>query len=74
MSDISLSYAIPFKKTAVLKNISVGLSAGNVYVWTKYSGYDPEVNSFSYDMQRIGIDNGSFPRARTYSFDLKFTF
>ena len=74
LSNISLSYLIRFKKGSTLKNMSIGASVGNVYVWTKYSGYDPEVNSYGYDMTRMGIDSGSFPRARTYSFDLKFTF
>jgi hypothetical protein len=74
LSNISLSYLIRFKRGSTVKNMSIGASVGNAYVWTKYSGYDPEVNSYGYDMTRMGIDSGSFPRARTYSFDLKFTF
>lgn len=73
LSNIAVSYRIPIKK-AVIKNIMVGVSANNLYVWSKYSGYDPEINSYGYDMSRIGIDNGSFPRTRTFCFDLKFTF
>lgn len=73
LSNISLSYAIPIKNF-VLKNITVGASVNNVYVWTKYSGYDPEINSYGYDMTRIGVDNGSFPRTRSFCFDLKFKF
>ena len=74
LSNVSLSYLIRFKRGSTVKNMSIGASVGNAYVWTKYSGYDPEVNSYGYDMTRMGIDSGSFPRARTYSFDLKFTF
>lgn len=73
LSNISLSYSIPIKNF-VLKNITVGASVNNVYVWSKYSGYDPEINSYGYDLTRIGVDNGSFPRTRTFCFDLKFTF
>lgn len=73
LSNISLSYSIPIKNF-VLKNITVGASVNNVYVWTKYSGYDPEINSYGYDMTRIGVDNGSFPRTRAFCFDLKFKF
>lgn len=73
LSNISLSYSIPIKNF-VLKNIMVGASVNNVYVWSKYSGYDPEINSYGYDLTRIGVDNGSFPRTRTFCFDLKFTF
>lgn len=74
LGNVSLSYLIKFKKGCALKNLSVGASVANAYVWTKYSGYDPEVNSYGYDLTRMGVDSGSFPRARTYSFDLKFTF
>ena len=74
LGNVALSYLIKFRKGSILKNMTVGASVNNVYVWTKYSGYDPEVNSYGYDMTRMGVDNGSFPRARTYSFDLKFTF
>lgn len=74
LANVSLSYMIKFKKNKFLKNMTVGASVANAYVWTKYSGYDPEVNSYGYDMTRMGVDNGSFPRPRTYSCDLKFTF
>lgn len=74
LANVSLSYLIKFRKGSALKNMSIGASVSNAYVWTKYSGYDPEVNSYGYDMTRMGVDNGSFPRPRTYSFDLKFTF
>ena len=73
LSKVSLSYKIPFKKSFV-RNISVGASANNVYIWTKYSGWDPDVNSFGSSMKRIGIDNGSYPSARSFCFDLRLAF
>ena len=74
VSNVSLSYRLPIPKNKVVNNISVGVSGNNLYVFTKYSGWDPEVNSHGNNMKKIGIDNGSYPSARTYSFDLKFTF
>ena len=74
ISNVSLSYRLPIPKNKVVNNISVGISGSNLYVFTKYSGWDPEVNSHGNNMKKIGIDNGSYPSARTYSFDLKFTF
>lgn len=74
VSNVSLSYRIPLPKNKVVRNMSVGVSGRNLYVFTKYSGWDPEVNSYGNSMERIGIDSGSYPTARTYSFDLKFTF
>lgn len=74
VSNVSLSYDIPLPKNKFMRNMSVGVSGRNLYVFTKYSGWDPEVNSYGNNMQKVGIDVGSYPTARTYSFDLKFTF
>ena len=74
LSNVSISYRLPIPKNKVFRNITVGVTGGNLYVWTKYSGWDPEVNSYGNNMMKVGIDTGSYPTARTYSFDLKFTF
>ena len=74
LSNLSVSYRLPIPKNKVVNNISVGVSGSNLYVWTKYSGWDPEVSSHGNSMTKVGVDIGSYPSARTYSFDLKFTF
>ena len=76
ISDISLSYSITVKKNKnhFFKGMNVGVRVGNPYVWTKYSGWDPDVSSYGSSTTRMGVDAGSYPRARTYSMDLKFTF
>ena len=74
LSNVSISYKLPIPKNKVFRNVTVGVTGGNLYVWTKYSGWDPEVNSYGNNMMKLGIDTGSYPTARTYSFDLKFTF
>lgn len=72
LSNLSLSYKIDFKKKAV-KQISLGLSASNLWFWTRYSGWDPDVNSYG-TVWRMGADMGSYPGARTMRFDLRFLF
>ena len=74
ISNVSFSYDIPIPKNKVLKGLNLGISGRNLYVFTKYSGWDPEVSSYGNNMKKIGVDTGSYPGARTYSFDLKFTF
>lgn len=74
LQTVSLSYRLPFKKSKAVKSISFGLSANNLFVWTKYKGWDPDVNSFGTNIKKMGIDSGSYPSSRTFSFDLKFTF
>jgi len=61
------------KKDPFVKGISVGISGKNLYVWTKYTGYDPDVNVYG-SIKKYGIDLGSYPPARTYMFDFKITF
>lgn len=76
LSTLSLGYDIPIdkKKSKVLKGIGIGVAANNLFVFTKYSGWDPDVNSYGTNMMKMGLDVGSYPHARTFSFDLKFTF
>ena len=76
ISDISLSYTLNIKKNVnkIFKGLGIGVRVGNPYVWTKYSGWDPDVSSYGSSTTRMGVDAGSYPRSRTYSMDLKFTF
>lgn len=62
-SDITLSYALPKKMMSKIgfNNVSVYSSVKNAFVITKYSGYDPEVNSFAFDGLRPGVDMNSYP-------------
>ena len=76
LSNLSLSYTFVFKKkdrALFLRNMTLGASAGNLWVWTKYSGWDPNVNSYG-NIKKRGADMGSYPGARSFKFDLKFTF
>ncbi len=74
LSDITFTYSLPFRKGAAVKSADISLSASNLLLFTKYSGYDPEVNSFGSNMMKMGIDYGSYPSARTISLGLKMTF
>lgn len=75
LSLLSLSYDFKMpKKTKVFKGISLGASCSNVFMITKYSGWSPIVNSFGKSMTKMGIDLGSYPMARSYSFDIKLRF
>ena len=74
LSNLALSYDIPFKKKdSFIKGINVTASAGNLWFWTAYSGWDPDVNSYG-SIKKRGADMGSYPGARTFKTDLKFTF
>lgn len=75
LSRAAVSYRFKIPKTfKVVKGINLGVAAGNVFMITNYSGWSPMVNSFGRSMTKIGIDLGSYPMARTWSFDVKLTF
>jgi TonB-linked SusC/RagA family outer membrane protein len=56
------------------KQIRIYVSAQNLVTWTKYTGYDPEVNSFEQNNTAQGIDYGAYPNYKTYLLGLSVTF
>jgi TonB-dependent starch-binding outer membrane protein SusC len=73
LSYVSLSYNLG-KKIKGLDNASLFVSGHNLLLLTKYSGFDPEVNSFAFDPTRRGIDWSSFPNQKSFSFGLNTQF
>ena len=75
-SDITISYSIPAKAVRKIgfNSINVFASVKNAFIITKYSGYDPEVNTFAFDGLRPGIDMSSFPMPRSYILGLNVSF
>jgi hypothetical protein len=43
----------------------VYVSGTNLYTWTDYSGYNPDVSSMGVGNVNRGIDVGAYPLART---------
>ena len=74
LANVRLSYDVPLPKDRFVRHCNVGVSMSNVYFWTKFTGWDPDVNSFGNSMTRVGIDIGSYPTARALSFDVRLTF
>ena len=63
MKNITLGYKLPIKN---ISSARLYVSANNLFTITKYSGYDPEVNSFGGSNTLIGIDNLVYPMARSF--------
>ncbi|WP_281310143.1 SusC/RagA family TonB-linked outer membrane protein [Flavobacterium flavigenum] len=60
----------------VMDNIRLSVTGQNLFVITKYTGYDPEINTGTSvnEIQSFGIDYFSYPRSRTISFGLNAAF
>ena len=66
LKNINVSYLFELKKVKWIKSISVGISADNVYLWTNYNGFDPDVSSKVEDQESTirRADIGAYPRPR----------
>jgi TonB-linked SusC/RagA family outer membrane protein len=56
------------------KQVRFYVAAQNPLVWTKYTGYDPEVNFYDNDNTKQGIDYGTYPSNKTFLAGLNLTF
>ena len=74
LKNIKLNYSLPIKSNNIISKVDLYASAQNLFTFTKYSGYDPEVNSFSGADLRQGIDNRAYPSVKTFTVGLNVTF
>lgn len=78
IKNLTLGYTFPKKwvSKARIENIRLYCNIQNLYTFTKYSGYDPEVGASTQDSTGLtyGIDNGRYPSPTMYSFGLNITF
>ena len=75
LKNITLGYTFPNKLTKKWKidKARVYVAAQNIYTWTGYSGYDPEV-SIRNSAMTPGLDYSSYPRAYAVSFGINLGF
>ena len=73
--NISLSYNIP-KNWAKFADILLSFSVQNLFTITSYKGSNPAGFSFSSSAgdQATGVDTGTSPAPRTWTFGARFTF
>jgi len=76
IQNITLGYSLPQDVISKYKISRLRLygSAQNLYTFTNYSGYDPEIGSFNQNVLLSGIDNGRYPVARTFLVGLNLEF
>lgn len=76
IQNINLSYSLPYKwsKWIKMNNLKVYVSGQNLYVFTKYSGLDPEIGSLNQDPVLQNIDYGRYPTPRLITFGVNAEF
>ncbi len=76
--NVTLGYTIPETTmkpltSNTISNVRLYLTAQNLFTFTKYTGYDPEVSGNGFIFAR-GIDTGAIPQPRTFMVGLQVGF
>jgi len=72
--NLTLGYRLPAFKRIGLQSARVYVSTNNPFTITRYSGFDPEVNSFGNSNTLIGVDNLVYPVAKSFLVGLQVAF
>lgn len=75
LSNINIGYTFDRKKLARfgLQSLRLYASGNNLFVWTPYTGFDPEVSTKGSNLTP-GVDFGAYPRNRSFIFGLNVAF
>jgi TonB-linked SusC/RagA family outer membrane protein len=82
LSNVTLGYTVPLSLTKRIgvSKLRVYGTVYNALLFTKYTGYDPEVStspsggSDNYNLLTPGVDYSGYPKSRTFTFGLNVTF
>ncbi len=75
LNTITLGYTLPKKivQKAKINNARVYCTLNNIYTFTNYTGYDPEVSA-SGSALTPGVDDSSYPRSKSWVLGVNLTF
>lgn len=73
VKNVSIGYTLPqnITKKILIDRFRVYAMAENLFTFTKYHGFDPEISS---NGKSCGIDRGIYPQARTFTVGLQVAF
>ena len=77
LSSLTVGYSLPeiWLRKAHISTARIFFSATNLFVATKYSGADPEVDTRSgLNPLAVGVDFSAFPKSRSFNFGLNLAF
>ena len=57
-----------------LENVRLGVVGRNLFTFTKYSGYDPEVSGLAGDPFQFRVDWFQYPHFRTFTGQVEIAF
>ncbi|MDU0371507.1 TonB-dependent receptor [Hymenobacter endophyticus] len=75
INNVTLGYTLPKTLTtrAHVQQLRFYVTLNNLYTFTKYTGYDPEVNTRRSSPLTPGVDYAAYPRSRAFLFGLNLS-
>ncbi len=76
LREVTLSYSLNtagFRDATKLQSIDFSLTGRNLYLWTNYTGVDPETNLTGVSNGR-GLDYFNNPSTRSILFSIRLTY
>lgn len=76
LQNVQFAYTLPAELTQRFRvqRLRLYVTAQNLYTFTNYSGYDPEIGAFNQDPLMQNIDMGRYPTPRVFTFGLDLDF
>jgi hypothetical protein len=76
LNNLTIGYTLPegLLKKVFISNMRVYVTAYNLHTFTKYSGYDPEVDTRRSTPATPGVDYSAYPKSRSFNFGVNVTF
>jgi len=79
LNNLTLGYSLPKLLISKVRmtRLRVYATVFNAFLWTKYTGYDPEVSATrnsSYTALTPGVDYSAYPKSRTFTAGINVTF
>ena len=76
LQNVRFSYTIPvnFTRRYRIERLKFYINAQNLYTFTNYSGYDPEIGAFNQDPLLQNVDMGRYPSPKLFTFGVDVDF
>lgn len=79
LKELRFAYSFPARIISKLglSDLTLSATAYNLVTFTKYDGFDPEIGKVTGtegNNLSMGVDHGTYPQARSFTFGLKFGF
>ena len=74
LKTVSISREIYFRNFRLFKSMTITLKGDNLWLWTGYNGFDPDVSTENDGSVLRRVDRGAYPKARRITLGVKINF